>query len=295
VLLKAAAGGGGRGMRIVRDSAELDRAFADAAREALAAFGDASLYLEKFLERVRHIEIQVLGDGETTLHLGERDCSIQRRSQKLLEETPSPALDESVRAAMGEAAVRVCGRVGYRSAGTIEFIVDTARGAFHFMEMNARIQVEHPVTEEVTGIDIVKAQIRVAGGAPLGFAQDDVRPKGHALECRINAEDPERGFAPCPGVVGELHWPGCAGIRIDSHLYPGYRIPPYYDSLLAKLIARGKDRGEAIARMRRALSELRLTGVPTTAGFHARLLGDERFLRGDVHTRFIEDEFAIQS
>ena len=290
VLLKAAAGGGGRGMRVVRDETQLPARLADAAREAQAAFGDARLYVEKFLERVRHLEIQVLSDGETVLHLGERDCSIQRRNQKLVEESPSPALDDAMRARMGEAAVRVCRHVGYLSAGTIEFIADAASGDFYFMEMNTRVQVEHPVTEMVTGIDIVKAQIRIARGEPLAIAQHDVRLVGHAIECRINAEDPARDFAPSPGDVRELHLPGGPGIRIDSHLYAGYRIPPYYDSLLAKVIAWGRERDEAIARMRRALSEMRVDGVHTTLPFHLRLLADERFHRGDVHTRFVEDE-----
>jgi len=284
VLLKASAGGGGRGMRVVRDEASLASCFTDAAREALAAFGDPSVYLEKFLERVRHVEIQVLSDGDTVLHLGERDCSIQRRNQKLVEESPSPALDPTVRRRMGEAAVRVCKRVGYRSAGTIEFIVDAASGEFYFMEMNTRIQVEHPVTEMVTGIDIVKEQIRVAEGEPLRIRQEDVRLDGHAIECRINAEDSNRNFAPAPGEVRSVAFPGGPGIRVDSHLFSGY--------LLAKVVSWGRDRHEAIARMRRALTEMRIEGVPTTAPFHLRLLADERFRRGDVHTRFVEEEFA---
>jgi acetyl-CoA carboxylase biotin carboxylase subunit len=292
VLLKAAAGGGGRGMRVVHDEAQLAARFTDAAREAQAAFGDGGLYVEKFLERVRHVEIQVLSDGETVLHLGERDCSIQRRNQKLLEESPSPALDDAMRARMGKAAVRVCRHVGYRSAGTIEFVVDAANGAFYFMEMNTRVQVEHPVTELVTGIDIVKAQIRIAQGERLQIAQGEVRLTGHALECRINAEDAARDFAPSPGEVRALHLPGGPGIRIDSHLFAGYRVPPYYDSLLAKVIAWGRDRDEAIARMRRAIGEMQVEGVHTTLAFHARLLADERFRRGDVHTRFVEDELA---
>ena len=292
VLLKATAGGGGRGMRVVRSEADLASRFTDAAREAQAAFGDPGLYVEKFLERVRHVEIQVLSDGETILHLGERDCSIQRRNQKLVEESPSPALDDALRASMGEAAVRVCRDVGYRSAGTVEFIVDAKTGAFHFMEMNTRVQVEHPVTELVTGMDIVKAQIRIAEGERLGIAQGDVRLSGHAIECRINAEDPARDFAPSPGVVSALELPGGPGIRVDSHLYAGYTIPPYYDSLLAKVLAWGRDRDEAIARMRRAVAEMRLDGVHTTLPFHARLLAHERFRAGDVHTRFVEEEFA---
>jgi acetyl-CoA carboxylase biotin carboxylase subunit len=290
VLLKATAGGGGRGMRVVRNPEELADRFTDAAREAQTAFGNGDLYVEKFLERARHLEIQVLSDGQTVLHLGERDCSIQRRNQKLVEESPSPALDEAMRARMGDAAVRICRQVDYHSAGTIEFIVDAASGAFYFMEMNTRVQVEHPVTEVVTGVDIVKAQIRLAQGEPLPITQDKVRLTGHAIECRINAEDPARDFAPSPGEVRGLRLPGGPGIRIDSHLFEGYRIPPYYDSLIAKVIAWGQDRDEAIARMRRALSEMRIEGVHTTVPFHARLLDDARFRRGDVHTRFVEDE-----
>jgi acetyl-CoA carboxylase biotin carboxylase subunit len=290
VLLKAVAGGGGRGMRVVRNPAELPAQFGGAVREAQAAFGDGRLYVEKFLERVRHVEVQVLSDGHTILHLGERDCSVQRRNQKLVEESPSPALDASARVQMGEAAVRLCRHVGYRSAGTVEFIVDAASNAFHFIEMNTRIQVEHPVTELVTGIDIVKAQLRVAQGEPLALAQDDVRLTGHAIECRINAEDPARDFAPSPGVVHGLRLPGGPGIRVDSHLFEGYRIPPYYDSLLAKLIAWGRDRDEALARMRRALRETRIEGVRTTLPFHSRLIDDARFRAGDVHTRFAEAE-----
>ena len=290
VLLKAAAGGGGRGMRVARNIDELPARFSEAAREAQAAFGNGGIYVEKFLERVRHVEIQVLGDGQTILHLGERDCSIQRRNQKLVEESPSPALDDAVRARMGDAAVRVCRQIDYRSVGTIEFILDAASGAFYFMEMNTRVQVEHPVTEVVTGVDIVKAQIRVAQGEPLPITQDDVRLTGHAIECRINAEDPACDFTPSPGQVHGLRLPGGPGIRVDSHLFEGYRIPPYYDSLIAKVIAWGRDRNEAIARMRRALSEMRVEGVHTTIPFHTRLLDDARFRAGNVHTRFVEDE-----
>jgi len=290
VLLKAAAGGGGRGMRVARDIDELPARFTEAAREAQAAFGNGDIYVEKFLERVRHVEIQMIADDQTILHLGERDCSIQRRNQKLLEESPSPALDDAVRARMADAAVLVCRQVDYRSVGTIEFILDAANGAFYFMEMNTRVQVEHPVTEAVTGVDIVKAQIRVARGEPLPITQDDVRLTGHAIECRINAEDPACDFTPSPGQVRGLRLPGGPGIRIDSHLFEGYRIPPYYDSLIAKVIAWGRDRNEAIARMRRALSEMRVEGVHTTIPFHIRLLDDARFRAGDVHTRFVEDE-----
>jgi acetyl-CoA carboxylase biotin carboxylase subunit len=290
VLLKAAAGGGGRGMRIVREAAQLSSGLADARREAQAAFGDGSVYIEKFLPRVRHIEVQVLSDGDTVLHLGERDCSIQRRNQKLIEESPSPALPEQVRERLGEAAVRLCRKVGYVNAGTIEFIFDSTSGAFYFMEMNTRVQVEHPVTEAVTGVDIVKEQIRIAQGERLRMRQHQVRTSGHAIECRINAEDPERDFAPSPGQVRTLRLPGGPGIRVDTHLYQGYGIPPYYDSLAAKVIAHGRDRTEALARMRRALCEMTLDGVHTTLPFHLRVLGDERFTRGEAHTRFVDDE-----
>jgi acetyl-CoA carboxylase biotin carboxylase subunit len=292
VLLKAVAGGGGRGMRVVQSAAELTSQFADASREAKAAFGNDAIYLEKYLTNIRHIEIQVLADGETVLHLGERDCSIQRRNQKLLEESPSPVLDEDVRARVGEAAVRLCRHVGYTSAGTIEFILDQGSGESYFIEMNTRIQVEHPVTEMVTGVDIVKTQLRIAQGMPLAIRQEDIRLRGHAIECRINAEDVENGFAPCPGLVQSFHAPGGPGIRVDSHLYNGYQVPPYYDSLVAKVIAWGQDRAEAIARMHRALCEMEVTGIKTTIPFHLKLLRHEAFLRGDVHTQFVENNLA---
>jgi acetyl-CoA carboxylase biotin carboxylase subunit len=289
VILKATAGGGGRGMRIVWSENDLPTQYMDAAREAKAAFNDDSLYIEKYLTAIRHIEIQVLSDGQNVLHLGERDCSIQRRNQKLLEESPSPVLDDAMRAQIGEAAVRLCKHVGYTSAGTIECILDGRTGRFYFMEMNTRVQVEHPVTELVTGIDIVKEQIRIAQGVPLSLTQSDVRLSGHAIECRINAEDPDMGFAPSPGVVQNFHVPGGPGIRVDSHLYTGYRIPAYYDSLLAKLIAWGNTRDEAMARMHRAISEMRIDGVKTTLPFHQALLRNEQFRRGEVHTKFVED------
>jgi acetyl-CoA carboxylase biotin carboxylase subunit len=288
VILKAVAGGGGRGMRVVEREAELAAHFDDATREAKAAFGDGAMYVEKYLVDIRHVEIQILSDGERVLHLGERDCSSQRRNQKLVEESPSPGLSPAMRAAMGEAAVRLCRHVGYRSAGTIECIVDPASERFYFMEMNTRVQVEHPVTECVTGIDIVKEQIRIADGEGLSLRQEDVRLQGHAIECRINAEDPERKFAPCPGRIGALRFPGGPGVRVDSHVFSGYMVPPNYDSLIAKLICWGRDRDEALARMRRALAELRIEGVQTTAPFLARLLDCETFRRGAVHTRFVE-------
>ena len=294
VILKAVAGGGGRGMRIVAAESDLAGHFDAAVREAKAAFGNGAMYVEKYLTGIRHVEIQILADGDTVLHLGERDCSSQRRNQKLIEESPSPGLSPAIREAMGAAAVRLCRRVGYRSAGTIEFIVDPVRDVFYFMEMNTRVQVEHPVTECVTGIDIVKEQIRIAQGEKLSIQQSDVHLAGHAIECRINAEDPERGFAPCPGTLGEVRFPGGPGIRVDSHVHSGAVVPPYYDSLIAKLIAWGRDRDEALARMRRALAELRIDGVRTTAPFIARLIESDTFRRGAVHTRFVE-EFIRES
>lgn len=288
VMLKASAGGGGRGMRVAHDEGELQVGHAAAAREAKAAFGDDTLYVERFMPRIRHVEIQILSDGDTVLHLGERDCSSQRRHQKLVEESPAPALDPQTREAMLQAAVRLCRHVGYRSAGTVECMLDSGSGKFYFMEMNTRVQVEHPVTEMVTGIDIVKEQIRIAQGQRLSLQQQDIRLMGHALECRINAEDPERDFAPSPGLVTAVHWPGGPGIRVDSHVYSGYRVPPNYDSLLAKVVAWGSDRSEAIARMQRALGELRLEGPKSTLALHQRLLRLPAFVRGDVHTRDVE-------
>lgn len=288
VILKAVAGGGGRGMRIVEREPDLAAHFEAAVREAKAAFGDGAMYVEKYLTGIRHVEIQILSDGEIVLHLGERDCSSQRRNQKLVEESPSPGLSPAMRSAMGEAAVRLCRHVGYRSAGTIECILDPANDLFYFMEMNTRVQVEHPVTECVTGIDIVKEQIRIAQGERLSLRQEDVRLHGHSIECRINAEDPERGFAPCPGTLRKVHFPGGPGVRVDSHVYAGYVVPPNYDSLIAKLITWGRDREEALARMQRALSELRVEGVKTTASFLANLLASDTFRRGAVDTRFVE-------
>ena len=267
---------------------ELADQYADAAREAKAAFGDDAIYVEKYLSNIRHIEIQVLSDGSNVLHLGERDCSIQRRNQKLLEETPSPVLDAAVRARMCEAAVKLCRHVGYTSAGTIEFILDAASGEFYFMEMNTRIQVEHPVTEMVSGVDLVKWQLEIAAGTPLTLRQEEIHFRGHSIECRINAEDSARDFAPCPGEVKRYHAPGGPGIRVDSHLHAGYRVPPYYDSLLAKVVSWGRDRGEAIDRMRRALNEMQVDGVTTTIPFHLGLLHHEDFIAGEVHTRFVE-------
>jgi len=291
VILKASAGGGGRGMRVVWNANELPDAFREATREAKGAFGDDSIYVEKYLTKIRHIEIQVLGDDTNVLHFGERDCSIQRRNQKLVEESPSPVLTDELRASLCEAALRLCKRVGYTSAGTIEFIFDEESKQFYFMEMNTRIQVEHPVTEMVTGFDLVKSQIRIASGEPLGIRQEEIRMNGHAIECRINAEDPENNFMPCPGLVSRFLVPGGPGVRVDSHLFSGYTVPPYYDSLLAKVICWGQTREEALARMQRALGELVIDGVKTTAGFHQRLLGHEQFQRGEFHTQYVQEVF----
>jgi acetyl-CoA carboxylase biotin carboxylase subunit len=287
VIIKASAGGGGKGMRVVMAPEGLESALAMAAAEAAAAFGDAAVYLERFLPDPRHVEIQILADSTGHgVHLGERDCSIQRRHQKLLEEAPSPTLTDSVRQAMGRAALSVAQAAGYRNAGTVEFLVDE-RGDFFFMEMNTRIQVEHPVTEMVTGLDLVKAQLRIAAGEPLPITQADVRLSGHSLECRINAEDPDR-FLPSPGRVTNFRPPAGPGVRVDSHAYIGYVIPPFYDSLLGKVIVHGHDREEAIARMQRALDEMVVQGVQTTIPFHQKVLRHPDFLAGRTSTRFLE-------
>ncbi|MBA2565191.1 MAG: acetyl-CoA carboxylase biotin carboxylase subunit [Gemmatimonadetes bacterium] len=288
VMLKAVAGGGGRGMRMARSDEEFRRHFGPARREAEQAFGDGRLYVERYLESARHVEFQILGDRHgRVLHLGERDCSIQRRHQKLVEESPSPGLDASLRERMGTAAVRGAQRVGYVGAGTVECLVDPT-GAFYFMEMNTRIQVEHPVTEEVTGFDIVREQIRIAAGEPLHIPDKPIRLRGHAIEFRINAEDPARGFLPSPGRIVTFHVPGGPGVRVDTHAYAGYTIPPHYDSLIAKLICRGADRDEALGRARAALDEFVVEGIRTTIPFHQALLRDRRFLAGAVDTRFLE-------
>ncbi len=291
LILKASAGGGGRGMRLVTDGARMKDAFSQAQKEAQAAFGDGSLYVEKFLTRVRHVEVQVLGDDATMLHLGERDCSTQRRNQKLVEESPGAGLGNQLRKDMCEAAAQLAKSVGYTSAGTIEFIVDDKAQEFFFMEMNTRIQVEHPVTEMVTGTDLVRSQIRVAAGEGVGMTQADIVGRGHSIECRINAEDPANGFSPSPGTISSFLCPGGPGIRVDTHIFQGYTIPPYYDSLIAKLIAWGADREEAISRMQRALGELRVEGVKTTIPFHQKLLQDPTFREGRMYTRYVEQEF----
>jgi len=282
IVVKAAAGGGGRGMRMVRARDMLAQAFATCQAEAAQAFGSSELYLEKFVEEARHVEVQVLGDRNgIRVHLGERDCSVQRRYQKLLEESPASAISEATRAGLYKAALTVANSVNYISAGTVEFLV-ARDGSFYFIEMNTRIQVEHPVTEMVTGIDLVREQIRIASGEPLGYRQRAITLRGHAIECRINAEDPEH-FVPSPGTVTTWLPPGGFGVRVDSHLMPGAVVPPYYDSLIAKIIVHGRDRAEAIARMQRALAETHVEGVKTTIPYHQKLLADPAFLSGE-HT-----------
>jgi acetyl-CoA carboxylase biotin carboxylase subunit len=289
VMLKATAGGGGRGMRLVKSPAELGKLFAAAQGEAQAAFGNPGLYMEKFIDRPRHIEFQILADNYgNVIHLGERDCSIQRRHQKLLEEAPSPALTPKLRQKMGRAAVLAAKSIGYTGAGTVEFLLDSS-GHFYFMEMNTRIQVEHPVTEVISGFDLIAEQIRVAQGEKLQVTQDQVNLTGHAIECRINAEDPDRNFRPHPGRITGFLPPGGPGVRWDSHVYTDYEIPPYYDSLIAKLIVWAPDRPAAIKRMKRALRECAITGLPTTITFHQKILEDPDFLAGEVYTNFVEN------
>lgn len=293
VLIKASAGGGGKGMREVHDPAELESAYTAAKAEAAAAFGNDDVYLEKLVLRPRHIEIQVLADDfGNHVALCERDCSIQRRHQKLLEEAPSPALDDKLRAAMGEAAVKAVEAVDYRNAGTIEFLLDEG-GKFYFMEMNTRVQVEHPVTEQITGTDIIKEQLRIASGEPMSCAdRAPFSPNGHAIEFRINAEDPENGFRPCPGTITRFDVPGGPGIRVESYVSAGSVISPFYDSMVAKLIVWGQDRDEALARGRRALEEFKIEGIATTIPFHKRVLDAEIFQRGEARTDFLEVAFG---
>ena len=294
VIIKATAGGGGKGMRIAHNDVRLVSALMTAQAEAEAAFGVPDVYIEKYIEYPRHVEIQVVGDSKGHLvSLGERDCSIQRRHQKLIEESPSPAVDAKLRKRMGEGAVRVAKAVNYTSLGTIEFLLDGG-GNFYFMEMNTRVQVEHPITEAVTGIDLIKEQIRIAAGERLSFTQEEVRWVGHAIECRVNAEDPSQDFMPCPGQVTLYLPPGGPNIRVDSHLYTGYRVPPYYDSLLAKVIATGRDRKEAIQTMLRALEEMIIEPIKTTIPFHQKVLRDPDFLAGNYSTHFIERFTAAQ-
>ncbi len=292
VLLKARSGGGGRGMRVVEDAASFEGMFQQATAEAAAAFGDGEVYLERFFSRVRHIEVQVLGDGQgNAVHLWERDCSTQRRHQKLVEEALSPALDAAAREAICAAAIDLTKGIDYRGAGTVEFLYDSAKKGFYFIEMNTRIQVEHPVTEMLTGVDLVSEQLRIAGGQGLAF---DAPPaaKGHAIEFRINAEDPANGFSPCPGRITAWRPPTGAGIRLDSHVYPGYDVASFYDSLLGKLIVYGDDRADALSKARLALSRFQVAGVATTIPFHLALLDDPDFQAGDIHTGWVEARAA---
>jgi acetyl-CoA carboxylase biotin carboxylase subunit len=288
LLIKAVGGGGGRGMKRVDRLEDLPHAMELAAAEAGAAFGDARVYLERFIARGRHVEVQVLGDGAgQVIHLGERDCSVQRRYQKLIEETPAPGLSTPFRRALHEAAVQFARRLSYRGAGTVEFLVDCDRDAFYFLEMNARIQVEHPVTEAVTGIDLVAEQIAIADGAGLRLKQSDIHPHGSAIECRVNAEDPATDFRPSPGVVRDVSWPEGSGLRVDTHIASGSRVPPFYDSLIAKIIAHGADRAEALGRLSQAIAATHLAGIATNLSFHAAVLDDPEFQEGGVDTGFV--------
>jgi acetyl-CoA carboxylase biotin carboxylase subunit len=287
VILKATAGGGGRGMRVAQSEADVESAWSTARAEAEAGFGNPGLYLEKYLTHPRHVEVQVLGDKHGhAIHLGERDCSIQRRHQKLVEESPSPAVSPELRERMGAAAVAACHQVGYDSAGTIEFLLENDE--FYFMEMNTRIQVEHPVTEMVTGVDLIRRMIMVAAGEDLGLTQEDIQLDGHAIECRINAEDPAKNFMPFAGTIAALNIPGGIGVRVDSHVYQGYSIPPNYDSLLGKLIVHAPTREMAVDRMKRALGEYVIEGIRTTIPFHLKLMKDKVFRSGDFDIKFLE-------
>lgn len=293
VLIKASAGGGGRGIRIVRSKDEFAKAFETAKTEAKSAFGDDTMYVEKFVENPRHIEFQILADNYgNTIYLGERDCSIQRRNQKVLEEAPSPVMSETLRCEMGEVAVKAAKAVGYKNAGTIEFLFDKY-GKYYFMEMNTRIQVEHPITEMVTGIDLIKEQIRIAAGERLNMSQEDIIISGHAIECRINAENPDQGFRPSPGKIQRIHIPGGLGVRLDSAAYQGYIIPPTYDSMIGKLIVHGKTREEAINRMKRALGEFVIDGIDTNIDFQFRILSNDVFESGNFDTGFVTKVLGI--
>lgn len=289
VIIKASAGGGGRGMRIVYREEDLENAFNFAATEALQAFGDASVYIEKYIASPKHIEIQILADKHgNVIHLFERDCSVQRRHQKLIEEAPSSILNDEIRSKMGEAAVKAAKAANYDSAGTVEFLFNLETKEFYFIEMNTRIQVEHPITEEITGVDLIKEQIKIAEGNPLELKQEDIKKYGHCIECRINAEDPSNNFSPNPGKITQFIVPGGPGIRVDSGVYPGYTIPPYYDSMVAKLIVWGKTRKEAINRMKRALSEFFVEGIKTTIPFHIEVFKNPTFLSGQYTTHFVD-------
>lgn len=291
VMIKASSGGGGKGMRVAKSADEFEFQFNMAQRESANAFGDDTMYIEKFIENPRHVEIQVMGDKfGNVVALGERDCSVQRNHQKLIEESPSPAINDEIRNAMNRDAVLAAKTVNYTNAGTIEFILDP-KGTYYFMEMNTRIQVEHPVTEAVTDFDLIKEQINIAAGEKLSFTQDDVVIRGHAIECRINAENPERNFMPCPGLITNVHFPGGKGVRVDSHIYNNYRVPPNYDSMLLKLIVHSKDRATAIAKMRSALGELVIEGIDTNLDFQYEILNNEAFQEGDTDTGFIPRYF----
>ena len=293
VMLKASAGGGGKGIRKVEKAEDLVAAFESASSEAKAAFGNGAMYMERVIYPARHIEVQILADQQRhVVHLGERDCSLQRNNQKVLEESPSVAIGKTLRQQIGEAAVRAAQSVGYENAGTIEFLLDEAKGEFYFMEMNTRVQVEHPVTEFVTGVDIVKEQIKIANGQELSFSQDDVEIRGHAIECRINAENPAFNFAPSPGKISNVYLPsGGVGLRVDSAVYPGYTIPPYYDSMIAKIIVHGENRFDALMKMQRALYELEIDGVVTNSGFQLDLISDSNVIAGDYDTAFLMEKF----
>ena len=295
VMLKASAGGGGRGIRVAYNKDQLEKEYDLVKQEAKVSFNDDSLYLEKFVENPRHVEIQVLADEHgNCVHLGERDCSIQRRNQKVLEETPSSILDDKTRKKMGEVAVNAVKEIGYTNAGTIEFLVDKNKD-FYFMEMNTRVQVEHPVTEMVTGIDIIKEQIKIASGETLSFKQKDITFTGHSMEVRINAEDPDKNFMPSPGTITDLHLPGGNGVRVDTAIYPGYSIPPTYDSMIAKIIVHGKDRNESIAKMKSSIAELVVEGIKTNADFILKILEDEDFKNNNYDTSFISKKFGKKS
>jgi acetyl-CoA carboxylase biotin carboxylase subunit len=292
VLLKASAGGGGRGMAVVRERAEVEPNFLKASAEAEAAFGDGSLFMERFVPRARHVEVQLMGDGRgKVLHFGERDCSVQRRYQKLVEEAPCAIMPEALRRQLHDAATALARSVSYRNAGTAEFLYDVEREQIYFIEVNARIQVEHPVTEMVTGHDLVQWQLRIAGGEPLSLEQDEIRLAGHAIECRINAEDPARDFRPSPGTIRRWRPPEGAGVRLDSYLAEGDAVPPFYDSMIGKLIVHGRDRDEAIARLDAALADFEIDGVPTTLSLHRRIIGHSDFVANRIHTRWLEQVF----
>ncbi|KJG12559.1 acetyl-CoA carboxylase [Photobacterium iliopiscarium] len=292
VIIKASGGGGGRGMRVVRSENELTEAIAMTRAEAKSCFNNDMVYMEKYLENPRHIEVQILADGQGgAIHLGERDCSMQRRHQKVVEEAPAPGITEEMRKYIGERCTRACIEINYRGAGTFEFLYEN--GEFYFIEMNTRIQVEHPVTEMVTGVDLIKEQLRIAAGQPLSFSQKDIQIRGHAVECRINAEDPER-FLPCPGTITRFHSPGGMGIRWESHIYTGYTVPPYYDSMIGKLIAYGENRDVAISRMRNALSEMIIDGIKTNIPLQQEIMNDENFQKGGANIHYLEKKLGLQ-